>query len=68
MQTIKTSLVILICAALLAACGLKGPLYLPDESSAAKPAIEGEASPDADDEERQEETEEDIDRKSPIAV
>ncbi len=34
MQTVKITLVILICVALLGACGLKGPLYLPDGESA----------------------------------
>ena len=37
MRTAKISLVILICGALLGACGLKGPLYLPDESPASVP-------------------------------
>jgi len=40
MQTAKTALLILICAALVGACGLRGPLYLPDEDPAAKPAVE----------------------------
>jgi predicted small lipoprotein YifL len=48
MQTVKTTLVILICAALMGACGLRGPLYLPDESPATKPAVEQ----DKDDEEK----------------
>lgn len=33
MQTVKTSLLLLVCSACLGACGLKGPLYLPDETS-----------------------------------
>jgi predicted small lipoprotein YifL len=33
MQTVKITLVILICVVLLGACGLKGPLYLPAEES-----------------------------------
>ncbi len=31
MQTVKTLSLIFLCAALLGACGLRGPLYLPDE-------------------------------------
>jgi len=36
MQTIKTILLFLICVTVLGACGLKGPLYLPED----KPATE----------------------------
>ncbi len=43
MQTLKTTLLFLICITLLGACGLKGPLYLPEE----KPAS-GQAAPDKD--------------------
>jgi predicted small lipoprotein YifL len=34
MQTVKTIILFLICAAFLGACGLRGPLYLPDEQAA----------------------------------
>jgi len=34
MQTVKTILLILLCITLLGACGLKGPLYLPEENPA----------------------------------
>ena len=44
MQTAKTTLIIFICVALLGACGLKGPLYLPDEST----ALEQDSTTDAD--------------------
>lgn len=44
MQTVKTIFVILICIALLGACGNKGPLYLPEE----KPATEQESTAEAD--------------------
>ena len=44
MQTVKTILIILICTALLGACGNKGPLYLPEE----EPAIEQESAADTD--------------------
>lgn len=32
-----TLLMLLMCAAVLCACGLRGPLYLPDETPAAEP-------------------------------
>jgi len=35
MQSVKTTLLILMCLVLLGACGLKGPLFLPGESAAA---------------------------------
>jgi predicted small lipoprotein YifL len=38
MQTVKTILLFLICVTMLGACGLKGPLYLPEENAAAKAA------------------------------
>jgi predicted small lipoprotein YifL len=38
MQTLKTTLLILISITLLGACGLKGPLYLPEDKAAAEPA------------------------------
>ncbi len=48
MQTVKAILIILICVALLCACGLRGPLYLPDESPASKPAAEQVSDPDTE--------------------
>ena len=36
MQTVKTTLMILICIVLLGACGNKGPLYLPEEKATAE--------------------------------
>ena len=55
MQTVKATLIILICAALLSACGNKGPLYLPDEN----PAVEqgSAADTDAEEEKKKEKTE-----------
>lgn len=44
MQTMKTALLFLLCITLLGACGLKGPLYLPEE----KPAAEQATVPDND--------------------
>lgn len=37
MQTVKTLSLVLLSAALLGACGLKGPLYLEDEDPSAVP-------------------------------
>jgi predicted small lipoprotein YifL len=44
MQTVKTILALLLCTALLGACGLKGPLYLPGEETPAESA----GAPEAD--------------------
>ena len=49
MQTVKTTLLILISVSLLGACGLRGPLYLPDEDPAAKPSTQEDAGTDAKD-------------------
>ncbi len=35
MQTVKTTVLVLICIVLLGACGNKGPLYLPEEKASA---------------------------------
>jgi predicted small lipoprotein YifL len=53
MQTAKTILLILFCASVLCACGLKGPLYLPEET----PAVEQATSVDSDTEKENEEKE-----------
>jgi len=50
MQTAKTTLLILLCISLLGACGLKGPLYLPEET----PADGQTAVPDKDTEKEKE--------------
>ena len=59
MQTVKIILLILICAALLSACGLRGPLYLPDENPAAKPAVEQDSTAATDEEENKDDEEND---------
>ncbi len=59
MQTVKIILLILICAALLSACGLRGPLYLPDENPAAKPAVEQDSATGTDEEENKDDEEND---------
>ena len=49
MQTVKTTLIILICIVLLGACGNKGPLYLPEEKASA----EQSSATDADEKEKE---------------
>ncbi len=36
MRSLKITIALLVCAAFLGACGLKGPLYLPGEDGQAK--------------------------------
>ncbi len=48
MQTVKTTFLVLIYIALLGACGLKGPLYLPDENPVTQPDTEQESVEAAD--------------------
>ncbi len=67
MQTVKTTLIILICAALLGACGLRGPLYLPDESPAAKPAVEQDSDEEEMDEEEKKDDEENNKKKEIVS-
>ena len=49
MQTVKAVSIILICFALLGACGLKGPLYLPDADPATQPVTEQDTAPEPND-------------------
>jgi len=44
MQTVKTILLILVYIVFLSACGYKGPLYLPDESTTAKQSSEQDST------------------------
>lgn len=57
MQTVKITLVILVCAVLLGACGLKGPLYLPEEDPVSVPVPGPESSADIDPEDKDKDTE-----------
>ena len=59
MQTVKTTLVILICVALMSACGLRGPLYLPNENPATKPAVEQDSATDTDEDKNKDDEEKD---------
>ena len=52
-------MVILICAALLGACGLRGPLYLPEEDPATKPAVEQDSAVGTDEEKNKDDGEKD---------
>lgn len=40
MSLAKISLLLLVFTCIVAACGLRGPLYLPDEEQTTKPATE----------------------------
>lgn len=48
MKTFKNALIILTIAALAGACGLRGPLYLPDEEPEGTPILEQDLSADTD--------------------
>jgi len=53
MQTVKTILFFLICVTMLGACGLKGPLYLPEEKPATEQApADEDAAQDKDEEKK----------------
>jgi predicted small lipoprotein YifL len=51
MQTAKAILLMLICVGLLSACGLKGPLYLPQDDPATQAGTEAQADEEEDEEE-----------------
>ena len=48
MKTVRAILLIMITAAVIVACGLRGPLYLQDEAPATTPAVEQDSTPDKD--------------------
>jgi len=56
MQTVKTTLLILICITLLGACGLKGPLYLPEEQPASGPSAQDKDAEEAKAKEKKNDT------------
>jgi predicted small lipoprotein YifL len=64
MQTVKATLLNLICVALLGACGLKGPLYLPTENPDSKTNIEQDSTPATDAAEDDEDAEKDTGKKA----
>ena len=55
MQTVKFTLLALLSSCLLAACGLKGPLYLPEDEPAAKPDTAQNANSEENEEEKEKE-------------
>ena len=55
MQTVKFILLTLLISCLLAACGLRGPLYLPEEEPAAKPDTAQNAKSEENEEEKEKE-------------
>ena len=52
-NTMKTILLILISAALLCACGNKGPLYVPEEETTAEQSSPAEADAEKEDKEKE---------------
>lgn len=64
MQTFKATLLILICVALLGACGLRGPLYLPTENPDSKTDIGQDSTPATDAAEDDEDAEKDTGKKA----
>jgi predicted small lipoprotein YifL len=57
MQTIKAIFIVLICISLLNACGLKGPLYLPEDETSEQAATETQS--DDKEEERKKDSNQD---------
>ena len=67
MQTVKALLLVLICISLLAACGLKGPLYLPPDDAGNKTDTEQQSGESADQEKSKKDSEKDKDRV-PVSI
>jgi len=55
MQTVKFTLLALLSSCLLAACGLRGPLYLPEDEPVIKPDTAQNAESEESGEEEKEE-------------
>ena len=55
MQTVKFILMALLFSCLLTACGLRGPLYLPEDEPAAKPDTAQTAESEENEEEQEKE-------------
>ena len=65
MKTVRAILLIMITAAVIVACGLRGPLYLPDEPPATAPTVEQDSTPDKDSvEEKEKDKDKDKDKES----
>ena len=56
MRTVKITLLFLLSTTLLGACGLKGPLYLPEDKPATEQATPAGADADADKKKAKEKT------------
>jgi len=67
MQTVKTTVLLLICVVLLGACGLKGPLYLPDENPVSEPAAEQDSKEETDAEDKDKDSNGNG-NKSPVSI
>ena len=68
MQTVMSNLLILICVVTLTACGLKGPLYLPDDNPVLNPASAQESETDEAQKIEKEEEMEGSGRKNPVSI
>jgi predicted small lipoprotein YifL len=66
MQTVMSNLLVLICVVTLTACGLKGPLYLPDENTVLDPASAQDSETDEDQKIEKAEETEDFGSNSPV--
>ncbi len=64
MQTVKATILMLISVALLGACGLRGPLYLPTGNLDSPPPAEQDSTPVTDAEEDDEDTQKDTGKKA----
>ena len=67
MQTVISNLLTLICVITLTACGLKGPLYLPDETTVPDPASAQNSEPDENKNIKKEEETEDSGNNNPVS-
>ena len=63
MQTVKVVLLILITIIVLGACGLKGPLYLPQDEPVSGPATAQETDPVADETQKEDEAKKEDSKK-----
>ena len=64
-STTATTLLILLFSSLAAACGLKGPLYLPVDETAGKSVTEQSAESPADEQEEEDQEEEEQENEFP---
>ena len=67
MQTVISNLLILICVVTLTACGLKGPLHLPDENAVLDPVSAQNSESDENKNIKKEEETEDSGNNNPVS-